>query len=64
MIIEVVRHTETEWNRDDIVQGQLDSPLTEALNLALNPTSKRKELSDFLNSFGVWMCSEVDSKLR
>lgn len=28
-IIYLIRHGETQWNRDGILQGQLDSPLTE-----------------------------------
>lgn len=41
----LVRHGETEWNINDIVMGQLDSPLTEAgLNQVNNTAQELKDV--------------------
>ena len=41
----IVRHGETEWNTKKIMQGHLDSPLTEnGINQAANLANELKEI--------------------
>lgn len=45
MRIYFTRHGETEWNKKDIIQGQLDSPLTErGIEMGIDLRKKSKEI--------------------